>query len=89
MTGSIASKVFAAFVHRKFYRVPCIPFILAKNPVHLVAEVVQRVALQMNNPVPTTNAAGPILLHHHVDERSGAVRHPFLAARWAGTPNLS
>ena len=46
--------MFAALVNRKFNRVTCIPLILAENPVHLVAEVVQRVASQMDDAIPTT-----------------------------------
>ena len=69
IAGCIASKVLAAFVPRKFNRVTCIPLILAENPVHLVAEVVQRVASQMDDAIPTTACFAQ-------KPRSRATRHP-------------
>ena len=76
IASGVASEVLAALVPRKFNRVTGITLILAENPVHLVAEVLQRVASQMDDAIPTTNAARLVLFKDHVDKSPWAIRHP-------------
>ena len=53
-----------------------VALVLAEYPVHFTAEVLERMATQVNDAIPATNAARLVLFGDNVHKRPRAVWHP-------------
>ena len=76
IASCVTSEVLAALVPRKLDRVASVALVLAEYPVHFAAEVLEGIASQMDDAIPTTNAARLVLLGDNIHKSPWAVWHP-------------